>query len=150
MHKHDTIIISHTYNHAPDIIFSAFTKKEFMQIWASPAEGILADIKEFNFTENGKIITQMQGDEAGIWTNTDTIVKIITNEIIVQNTTLYLGDELNFSGVCTLDFKQTKSGCELIVTESGAYFDIECGADMHIAGWTAMITNIETILNQMN
>lgn len=148
MLKHDIIEVRHNYKQSPETVFAAFSKKEFMQVWASPADGILANIPEFSFKEGGKIITHMEGDEAGLWVNTDRIIEILPNQRIIQHSDLTLDGVLSFAGVVTLEFNANElGGCEIIVTESGVFLDSEFGSEMHIGGWTAMLNNIGMLID---
>ncbi|HVY88133.1 MAG TPA: SRPBCC family protein [Hyphomonadaceae bacterium] len=145
---HSTFVIEKSYPKSPEKVFAAFSDPEKKRRWYGESRG--HDIGDYalDFRVGGNevlAVTMKAGTPiAGAtlrWAQT--YDDISENHRIVFSQTLDINGKRISVALVTVEFRATKTGCDLVFTHQAAFFEGADGPQMREAGWKALLGNLD-------
>lgn len=140
--QHATIVVERTYDASPARVFAAWSDKDALLRWGNPGETWDNGYERFDFRVGGQDISWFGPRGGERFTIVTYYQDIVQDERIVMAGTMDQDGTRIFSGLTTVEFRQSGNGCHLVMTEQSAFLD---GGDLpenHKAGWTDMLENL--------
>ena len=152
---HNTFVLERNYPKPPKIVFSAFAEEGKKRRWYAEAESKEVQQFEQDFRVGGverlryklKPGTPVAGM---IITNEGRYQDIVPERSIVTAMTMDLGEKRILVSLVTVEFLETSSGTDLILTHHGVYLSGSNGLTppMIESGWNELLAHLQNELTQ--
>ncbi|MGH9595916.1 MAG: SRPBCC domain-containing protein [Edaphobacter sp.] len=150
---HSTFVLERSYPKPSKAVFSAFAEEGKKRCWYADTETKEVQQFEQDFRVGGverlKYKLKPGTPVAGmIITNEGRYQDIVPERLIVTATTMDLGEKRILVSLVTVEFLETASGTDLILTHHGVYLSGPNGLTppMIESGWTELLASLQTEL----
>ncbi len=140
---HSTFVIERVYPATPERVFAAFSDAAKKRRWF--AEGEESQVEEFrmDFRVGGTERVRFRSKDGKLLFTNDTVYRdIVPNRRIVIAYNMSVGEKCISSSLATTEFLLAQSGCLLIFTEQGAFFEGADGPQMREGGWRQLLEQL--------
>ena len=142
--NHSTFVIERSYPAAVERVFAAFADPAKKRRWF--AEGEHKEVDEFvmDFKPGGAEVIRYHYKPGSPYpglpfVNEGVFQDIVTNQRIVNASTMNLGGNTFSASLSTFEFAPTDGGTNLIFTFQGAFFEGSDGPQIREMGWRILL-----------
>jgi uncharacterized protein YndB with AHSA1/START domain len=144
---HNTFVVERSYPVTPERAFAAFADPATKRRWYVDAAGNDVEHYESDFRPGGRECARFQFKKgsplAGVaCVNEGSYLDIVPNHRIVEASTMIIGGRCISASQVTFEFLATDTGCDLIFTHQGAFFEGADGPEMRRAGWQKLLERL--------
>jgi uncharacterized protein YndB with AHSA1/START domain len=143
---HDTFVINRTFSFERPVVFEAWTSAEAKSRWFVGGGRWEARHRELDFRVGGRERVVGGKPDGPAHTFDARYYDIVPNERIVYAYEMYIGDVRISVSVATIEFKDHKSGTQLVVTEQGVFLDAFDDAPGRRQGTEKLMDQLEQAL----
>jgi uncharacterized protein YndB with AHSA1/START domain len=145
---HATFSLERTYEAPPARAFAAWANPQSLLRWGSPAEGWTTAFDRFEFRVGGSAISRFGPKGGEAYVNESLYMDIVPDARIVSADTMSSEGKRLFTGLLTVALRAAGAGCQLVLTEQGAFLDGHDIPENHKAGWGTMLDNLRIELRR--
>jgi uncharacterized protein YndB with AHSA1/START domain len=120
---HDTFVITRTFAFPPELVFSAWSSAQAKSRWFAGPTGWETQRRVLDFRVGGEEQVIGRKPDGGVSTFTAHYYDIVPNERIVYAYEMYIDGTRISVSAATVEFKEQKGNCQLVVTEQGVFLD---------------------------
>jgi uncharacterized protein YndB with AHSA1/START domain len=146
---HATFTLERTYAAAPGRVFDAWANPQSLLRWGSPSEGWTTAFDRFDFRVGGGAISRFGPKGGDTYLNESLYMDIVPDARIVSADTMTSDGKRLFAGLLTVELRAAGAGCQLVLTEQGAFLDGHDLPENHQAGWSTMLDNLHIELRRV-
>ncbi|RJQ81221.1 polyketide cyclase [Pseudonocardiaceae bacterium YIM PH 21723] len=146
--QHDTYTVEHIFTQPPAAVFAAWSSPEAKAKWfTAPHEGVNSGPLELDFRIGGRETLSSVWTQKGFTSHYHAVYQnIVPDERIVTASTMHIDDRLLSVSVGTMEFRAEGTGTRLVVTDSGAYLDVEEPVVSRELGMKLLLDQLEASL----
>jgi len=145
---HATFKLERTYDAPLGQVFKAWANPEPLLRWGSPGEGWTTAFDRFDFRVGGGAISRFGPKGGETYVNESLYMDIVPDARIMSADTMTSDGKRLFAGLLTVELRAAGAGCQLVLTEQGAFLDRHDLPENHKGGWSTMLDNLHTELRR--
>lgn len=149
---HSTFVLERRYTASPERLYAALSDPARKQRWFT--EGEKHDVEEFlmDFRVGGEEHARYRFKQGTPFpgaslTNDATFLEIVPLRRVVQASTMSMDGRRFSASLATFEILPTDTGCDLIFTHQGAFFEGSDGPQRREEGWRKLIEKLTAEVN---